>query len=115
MVLRAVTTIAVTCPKKGPFSASPPHPASPSVLLSQRTFIFLCFPVSAPFVLLKQTSPFSICIHKSVYRLVCTSGFPLKIKLFEFRRFSSTCLDRYQQRIGVAANAHFPEINHVSL
>lgn len=101
--------------KKGPFSTSTRHSAFPSVLLPQRTFIFLCFATSITFVLLKPASPFPICMHKSVSRLVCTNRFSLKIKLFEFRRFSSTCLDRYQQRIRVIANAHFPEINHISL
>lgn len=66
-------------------------------------------------VLLKQASPFPICMQKSVSRLVCTSRFSLKIKLFEFRRFSSTCLDRYRQMTRVIANAHFPETNHISL
>lgn len=77
------------------------------MLLSQHTSIFLCFA-------LKQASPFPICMQKSVSRLVCTSRFLLKIKLFELRRFSGTCLDRYQQMIWVIANAHFPEINHIS-
>lgn len=63
----------------------------------------------------KQAFPSPICMQKSVSRLVCTSRFCLKIKLFEFRRFSSTCLDRYEQLIQVTANAHFSEIKRILL
>lgn len=57
--------------------------------------------------------PSHICM--SVSRLVCTSRFSLKIELFEFRRFSKTCLDRYQQIIQVIANVHLSELKHFSL
>jgi len=98
---------------KGPFSTSTRYLAFPSMLPSQHTLIFFCFTMSVTFVLLKQASPFPICVQKSVSKLVCTSTFSLRIKLLEFRRFSSTCLDSYQHMTGVIANAHFPKINHI--
>lgn len=103
----------MTFPRKTIFLPLPNIPP-PAPLLSQHTSIFLCFAMSVTFVLLKQASPFPICMQKGVCRLVCTDRFSLTVKLFEFR-FSSTCLDRYQQTIQVIASAHFSKINHISL
>lgn len=84
----------------------------------------LAFPAFLPFTSFssifyictsKQAFPSPICMQKSGSRWVCTNSFSLKIKLFEFGRFSNTCLNRYQQIIQVIANAHFSKMNHISL
>lgn len=119
MVLSAVTTMMWIL--QGRFFIQ--HLAFPSVAF----LAFLPFPSVCYICTSKQAFPSPICMQKSGSRLVCTSRFSLKIKLFEFRRFSNTCLDRYQQMIQVIANAHpgtlrhthanahFSEIKHISL